>query len=151
MLVTESVCNVVWGRNPTTEKLGFVVFDYQWKDSETDTLSLPETRFPAGMVLSGEGTEEASIRKLREETGLVALETERIGVRLAGAFHIKYLFLIDFLDCRGSFRTEVLVKNNDVMGPPGFSPLLPLVTRLAPTHRWAFDTAVRKLRRRGIV
>ena len=127
----------------------FLVHDYQSVDPDTDRLSEPQVRFPSGTSGSGEfgeSTEQTSIRKLKEETGLDALDTERIGRENGG--HDKYVFLISYQECLGELFTEPLVINKDHMSAPYWVSVNELKNKISPKHFWVYRLAVEKLSQR---
>ena len=128
----------------------FLVHDYQSVDPDTDRLSEPQVRFPSGTSGSGEfgeSTEQTSIRKLKEETGLDALDTERIGKENGG--HEKYVFLISYSDCLGELFTEPIeTPDGDRMSVPYWVPVSELKKKISSKHFWVYRLAVEKLRDR---
>ena len=150
MLTTHSACNVVYRYG--SRGLEFLVMDYQSTDPKTQKLTPVDVRFPAGTSQSGEfgeSTEETSVRKLKEETGLDALDTERIGRKPAGEGHEKYAFLIAFKDCLGSLRDTPQELHGDKMSNLRWVPVSELRNKIAPVHFWVYRAARERLKRRG--
>lgn len=147
MLMTHSAINVVYRR--VADDFEFLVHDYQSVNPDTDELSRLEVRFPTGTSGSGEfgeTTEETSVRKLKEETGLDALDTEQIGKK--GGEHTKYVFLIDYRECLGDLFTGPTTIGGDRMSAPYWISTKDLARRISPKHFWVYRLAVEKLRRR---
>lgn len=148
MLITHSACNVVWRRSGGV--IEFLVMDYQSINPNTDRLTNKEVRFPAGTSRSGEfgeSTEETSVRKLEEETGLLAIDVDRIAEE-AREDHIKYVFLISFANCTGELRQgSPITIGGDVMSAPYWVQARRLRKLIAPPHFWAYRAACEELRR----
>lgn len=147
MIITHSACNVVYREGD--DGLELLVIDYQSVDPETNKLTKKEVRFPAGTSQTGEfgeSTEETSVRKLQEETGLLAIDTERIAKR-PYEDHIKYVFLISYRDCLGELRQEPITIGGDRMSTPYWVPVEKLRSLIAPVHFWAYRAACEKLRK----
>ncbi|KKQ83052.1 MAG: hypothetical protein UT07_C0011G0007 [Parcubacteria group bacterium GW2011_GWB1_38_8] len=145
MLVTHSACDIV--HRYEQDKLEFLVFDYRCVDPNTNRLTEKEIRFPAGTGNLGESTEETSIRKLYEETGLITTDVERIARRQAGQDHEKYVFLIPYSRCSGELRQGLLSSGGDEMSPPYWMPIFSLMEMIAPVHFWAYRVAIEHFRK----
>ena len=146
MLITHSACNVVYKRGESG--LEFLVLDYQSINPKTKKVTREEVRFPTGTSQSGEfgeSTEETSVRKLREETGLLALDTERIADKMVEEDHIKYVFLISHAECLGELRQGSITVKGDQMSPPYWVSVKRLHDLIAPVHFWAYRAACEKL------
>lgn len=146
MLITHSACNIVYREGK--DGLEFLVFDYQSVDPKTNKLTKKEVKFPVGTNQSGEfgeSTEETSVRKLQEETGLLALDTERIAEK-SYEDHIKYAFLVRYNDCLGELREKSTTIRGDQMSAPYWVPVEKLRTLIAPVHFWAYRAAYERLR-----
>ena len=149
MLVTHSACNVVWGEGE--DGLEFMVIDYQSTDPRTKRSRGKEVRFPTGTSESGEfgeSTEMTSVWKLEEETGLLAIDTERIAMKgLSEENHVKYTFLISYDECLGELRKEPVTIKGDWMSPPYWVSARSLRGLIAPVHFWAYRAACERLER----
>lgn len=148
--MTHSACNVVWRVNSDNE-LEMLVHDYRSTDPDTGKKSRWEVRFPTGTSGSGEfgeSSEETSVRKLQEETGLLAVDTEEIAKK--GTHHIKYAFLISLSDCLGELHTRPLEAQGDEMSAPRWVSVRRLRSMIAPVQFWAYRAAVETLRARGV-
>jgi len=148
MIITHSACNIVYRQG--RDELEFLVLDYQCLDPVTQQLTSPEVRFPAGTSESGEfgeSEEETSVRKLAEETGLMAVETERIAKKKTGTGHIKLAFLISVEHCLGEIREGSFEINGDRMSSLRWLPASQIKPQIAPCHHWAYRAAVERLRR----
>ena len=148
MLITHSACNIVFRKGENGPE--FLVIDYQSVNPKTNRLTEKEVRFPTGTSTSGEfgeSTEETSIRKLLEETGLLALDTERIAKRRSGEDHIKYAFLISYSECLGDLRQEPVTIEGDLMSCPYWVPIKKLRGLIAPKHFWAYRAACERLKK----
>ena len=149
MLVTHSACNVVYREG--INGLEFLVLDYQSTDPRSNRSLKKEVRFPTGTSESGEfgeSTEQTSVRKLEEETGLLAIDTERIASKpIRDEDHIKYAFIISYAECLGELRKEPVTIRGDWMSAPYWVRVDDLRTLIAPVHFWVYRAAVEELTR----
>jgi 8-oxo-dGTP pyrophosphatase MutT (NUDIX family) len=135
---------IVVYRSAPGGKKQFLVMDYQSTSTLTGRLSGKDVRFPGGVSKPGESSEETCLRKLKEETGLIARKIKWIEREPVRGHH-KHCFVVALKDCRGNLRTSILRVRGDVMSPPRWEDAGDLDNLLAPVHRWIYDAAWEEL------
>lgn len=112
-------CAVIWRLSPEDGEIEFLVVDSQSTNPKTGRMSERQIKFPGGMNrLPDEPLNVHVQREVLEETYLAFSRAREIWKKEVNKVHTKYGFMVNFEDCRGTLRTEVLIDNNDVIGPP---------------------------------
>ena len=151
MLIPHSVYCVAFKARP--DGMSLVVFHYRSIHPIDNRLTDPEIRFPAGTSGSGEfgeTSEETCVRKLKEETGLLALEAEEITKKSIKG-HVKHVYLIDYDHCEGKLRQNPITIRGDWMSSPFLMAIEDIRTQIAPVHFWVFRAVLDNLREKGFV
>lgn len=147
MSPTHYVCVVIWRNNPANGNLEFLVIDYRSTDPKTRIRTLKQVKFPGGTnrECPDESVPFTRDREVWEETSLSFLTSKQIWQEEKNAEHVKFGYLVSYLDCWGELRPRSLIDDGDELSAPYWVSASTLGRALFPTHQSVYLAACREL------